>query len=147
MKLYLPAILIAAISNGSISASACPFSNTNDGEMPNDSAHTNLRRRRLASLSQDEVVRTKLGNIITASKQRRSLDDNDCGLSVETYEDLREDLSSMASAIGNAGDRGHFIGGIVRLAAVSFRGIYYLFISKPRLKYLVTISHVSFSLK
>ena len=98
------------------SVAACPFSKTAD-EMPSDSTHNRLRgsRRMLASLSEDDTTRGKLAAII--SKQKRSLQNN-C-VSTGIYEGIRAALEEMSDAITDLGDRGHFIGGIVRLAAVS----------------------------
>jgi hypothetical protein len=77
-----------------------------------------LRRgaRRLASLSDDEGTRLKLASII--SEQKRSLQNESC-VSTNVYESIRTTIDEMTNSIDNLGDRGHFMGGIVRLAAVS----------------------------
>jgi hypothetical protein len=101
------------------STHACPFSETAGGEeeMPNDSTHQRLlRRRRLASLSEDESTRLKIASII--SEQKRSLQNEAC-VTNNIYEGIRTTIGDMANSIADLGDRGHFMGGIVRLAAVS----------------------------
>ena len=101
---------------------ACPVSKTAD-EMPSDSTHNRLRgsRRMLASLSEDDTTRGKLAAII--SKQKRSLQNN-C-VSAGIYEGIRAALDEMTNTITDLGDRGHFIGGIVRLTSVSRSAIYF----------------------
>jgi len=100
-----------------INASACPFSNTGD-EVPCDENHRHVRRRRLASLSEDDTTREKLASII--AEQKRSLQAHPECITTENYENLRTALDGIASGISNIGDRGHFLGGVVRLAAHDF---------------------------
>jgi len=111
-------LLLAFLSSQSFSNAACPFSKTTD-EIPCDDQHQNLRRRRLASLSEDEGTKNKLADIIDKQKSR-SLQTGGC-FSEATYEGIRTNIAEMADAITNVADRGHFYGGIVRLAAVSYR--------------------------
>ena len=116
--------------------SACPFGNSNDlqvlTEVPDDDNHQNaqpqrIRRRRLASLSEDPTTRQGLKDIISRraknNEKRYGTEDRslqeEC-LSEETYDAIDEDISEMSAAIADVADRGHFFGGIVRLAAHDF---------------------------
>lgn len=111
MKISTKAFLLAFLANRPLNIDACPFSKTTD-EMPSDSTHNRLRGRRLASLSQDDTTREKLAAII--SKQKRSLQIDEC-VTNQIYENIRVALEGMTNVISDLGDRGHFIGGIVRL--------------------------------
>jgi len=71
----------------------------------------------LASLSEDENTRLKLASII--SEQKRSLQNEAC-VTINVYESIRTAIDDMANGIADLGDRGHFMGGIVRLAAHDF---------------------------
>eukprot|EP00547_Thalassionema_nitzschioides_P009132 CAMPEP_0194227992 /NCGR_PEP_ID=MMETSP0156-20130528/43139_1 /TAXON_ID=33649 /ORGANISM="Thalassionema nitzschioides, Strain L26-B" /LENGTH=1501 /DNA_ID=CAMNT_0038960493 /DNA_START=21 /DNA_END=4526 /DNA_ORIENTATION=- len=97
----------------------CPFSSS-DHDVPCDETHGHLRSRRLASLSEDPDTREKLAAII--EEQKRLLQGTtgpDC-IAQGTYDNLRETLGAMTDSIADAGERGHFIGGLVRLAAHDF---------------------------
>ena len=115
MKIYGSLFITALLAQGPTTSHACPFSETAD-EIPNDLTHKGLRGRRLASLSDDKSTRLKLASII--SERKRSLQNESC-VSTNVYESIRTTIDEMANNIGNLGDRGHFLGGIVRLAAVS----------------------------
>ena len=99
-----------------VTNAGCPFSKTTD-EMPCDSNHQHLRKRRLATLSEDNATKAKLAKII--SKRKRKVQQGSGCVTHDMYAELRSDLEDMADAIDDDGDRGHFLGGIVRLAAVS----------------------------
>lgn len=109
---------VLALCFHSLKVDACPYSNNSHEEIPDDATHGHLRnrRQRLASLSEDSDTKARLHSIISC--QKRLLQNEGC-VSNNTYESLRQALSEMANAITDPGDRGHFIGGIVRLAAVS----------------------------
>ena len=95
--------------------SACPFGNSNDlqvlTDFPDDDNHQNsqpqrIRRRRLASLSEDPTTRQGLKDIISRRAKNnenrygtedRSLQE-EC-LSEETYDAIDEDISEMSAAI------------------------------------------------
>lgn len=96
----------------------CPYSQTSDGEIPNDCAHKGVRGRRLASLAHDEVTKKNIESFFK-SREGRSLQADNC-LTTSVMEDLKSDLEELSQAITNDGDRGHFLGGIVRLAAHDF---------------------------
>jgi hypothetical protein len=127
MKISTKVFVIASLAqfNWPLNVAACPFSKTTSDDMPSDATHNSIRRRRLASLSQDETTREKLASII--SEQKRTLQITGCdtngtsyyGVTNETYENIRVGLEEMSNTISDLGDRGHFIGAIVRLAAVS----------------------------
>jgi hypothetical protein len=114
---FSAALLLTFLGLSPLDSIACPFSKTG-GEVPSDATHQSfLRGRRLQSLSRDDDTRTKLAAIII--KQKRSLQTLDCVSEIE-LESIRVTLEQMASAIADDGDRGHFLGMIVRLAAVRF---------------------------
>lgn len=103
----------------------CPYSESNT-DIPDDAQHRHLRgstRPRFASLSEDEDTKAKIAEIIENQRQkqsqRRGLETTIC-VSQEDYDGIRTNISDIANAIGNVGDRGHFFGGIVRLAAHDF---------------------------
>ena len=95
--------------------------------MPVDSIHEAHQRhhRRLTSLSDDQNTRKQIEDIIRT--QKRSVENTGClpsnetvyGVTRETYESIRISLGEITNSINDLGDRGHFIGGIVRIAAVS----------------------------
>ena len=114
MKFLTTALLFATISTQQRSVSACPYSDI-DNDIPDDATHSHLRRRRLASLTEDETTRANIALIISDKKR---FVQGTC-FSRAMYEDIYVKLEAIANAIVDSGDRGHFIGGIVRLAAVS----------------------------
>lgn len=119
MKVSPLASTILALCFHSLKVYACPYSNNSHEGIPDDATtHGFLRnrRKRLASLSEDSETKARLHSIISC--QKRLLQNEGC-VSNNTYESLRQALGEMANAITDPGDRGHFIGGIVRLAAVS----------------------------
>lgn len=95
---------------------ACPFSKTAE-DIPSDATHKRLRRRKLAALSEDKNTRESIAAII--SERRRSLQSSSC-VSATIAEDIRLALDEIVLVINDVGLRGHFIGGIVRLAAHDF---------------------------
>jgi len=94
----------------------CPYARTTDTgtqEVPNDPQHRALLRKRR------DTQRAKHSSII-AKAQRRNLQQTfDC-LTSSTYNNLMDDVADLGNSINNSGDRGHFFGGIVRLAAHDF---------------------------
>eukprot|EP00551_Chaetoceros_affinis_P010893 CAMPEP_0203683426 /NCGR_PEP_ID=MMETSP0090-20130426/47518_1 /ASSEMBLY_ACC=CAM_ASM_001088 /TAXON_ID=426623 /ORGANISM="Chaetoceros affinis, Strain CCMP159" /LENGTH=673 /DNA_ID=CAMNT_0050552573 /DNA_START=24 /DNA_END=2046 /DNA_ORIENTATION=+ len=117
MKVLPLVLLIATVT-------ACPFSNTSDVP-PNDDTHKHLkggrRRRILASLGEDEQTRSAIAEIIDRRSQenRRRLQTAAC-VTTSTYQDIHNDVVSLSQTINGNRDRGHFFGGIVRLAAHDF---------------------------
>mmetsp|Transcript_23458 Transcript_23458/g.34794 ORF Transcript_23458/g.34794 Transcript_23458/m.34794 type:complete len:530 (+) Transcript_23458:84-1673(+) len=98
---------------------ACPFSKTSDNA-PDDNQHRNLRRR-LASLSEGETrddIAVIIKNQQLKAENNRSL--QTACMTQETYDDIQANIAELARVIRNDGDRGHFFGGIVRLAAHDF---------------------------
>ena len=125
MKLSLPFSILLTTLNANI-INACPFSKASGSETPPDDAnHKNLRRRRvLASLSEDEGIRSTIADL-AAKRQKRHLQNSAC-VSTSVYDTIHDDVVDIANAIVNADgspnqrERGHFFGGIVRLAAHDF---------------------------
>eukprot|EP00547_Thalassionema_nitzschioides_P009452 CAMPEP_0194227572 /NCGR_PEP_ID=MMETSP0156-20130528/42927_1 /TAXON_ID=33649 /ORGANISM="Thalassionema nitzschioides, Strain L26-B" /LENGTH=504 /DNA_ID=CAMNT_0038960059 /DNA_START=1198 /DNA_END=2712 /DNA_ORIENTATION=- len=107
-------ILFTLLSMSPLIVAACPFNASNDA-VPLDENHRNLRRR-LGSLRVGETKR-QLQNIIDEQRER-SLQTS-C-FSQEVYDGIRVNIAAMGDAILDAGDKGHFWGGIVRLAAHDF---------------------------
>lgn len=115
-------VLLSLLST--VTTKACLFSKS-DKNVPDDEVHKNLRKRggRLSSLRDDAETRTSISNII----KRRSLETKSRSLqaapncvSRPTYDDIIDDITSLSQAITDVGDKGHFLGGIVRLAAHDF---------------------------
>ena len=112
---------------------ACPFSRqeSRDGanEAPNDANHKHLRRRLYASLREDDETREAIASIVfkksrnnDVTETARFLQDtppSNC-VSRTIYDSIRADVTSISDSINNDRDKGHFIGGIVRLAAHDF---------------------------
>lgn len=96
---------------------ACPFNKSVDDKIPEDGVHRRLRGG-LASLKYDKVSQKKLSSFFDEPRRQRSLQDT-C-VTTTVMSDLREDIRSLANAIVDDGIRGHFFGGIVRLAAHDF---------------------------
>lgn len=126
MKFSLSLSILLATLHANIVA-ACPFSNGDDNNLtpPDDANHKNLRRRRvLASLSEDEGIRSAIADL-AAKRQARNLQDSAC-VSTAIYDAIHDDMVDIANAIVNGDgtpnqrERGHFFGGIVRLAAHDF---------------------------
>jgi hypothetical protein len=89
----------------SSSASACPFGNSG-GALPNDALHRQGLRRRLSS--NDRNVQREL--------QLQA----DC-MTEDTYDSIFSEVEGISAAFGEDNiARGHFLGGIVRLAAHDF---------------------------
>lgn len=105
-------------------SNACPFSKAqNNNGIPDDETHRNLRKRRiLSTLKDDAETRSAIATVIENRKQiKRSLQfSGDNCVTTTTYDDIRTDIVALAEAIADLGDRGHFFGGIVRLAAHDF---------------------------
>jgi hypothetical protein len=123
MNLRQNKTLLLLLSTVSFSYSACPHSSSqiNSIPPPNDSQHQNIRRRRrLATLTSHPETRDAISDII--SHRRRSLQSSSAFtcLSTATYNALKDDVAHIASNITDFGDRGHFLGGILRLAAHDF---------------------------
>ena len=74
-------------------------------------------------LSLKMIKRGKLRCHYLQVRQKRSLQNN-C-VSAGIYEGIRAALDEMTNTITDLGDRGHFIGGIVRLTSVSRSAIYF----------------------
>ena len=105
------------------SSGACRFAKS-DNNAPDDEVHRNLRKRgrRLLSLRDDAETRASISNIIKkrSLENNRSLQTSTNCVSRRTYEEIFEDIVNLSQAITDVGDRGHFFGGIVRLAAHDF---------------------------
>lgn len=120
MKLTLPFIALATakLSN------ACPFSNTSDlNAAPDDEVHANLKggRRRILSVDETEETRAAIAEIIAKrSHANRSLQSSSGCMTTANYNDIRNDIVAIANQLTNNRDKGHFFGGIVRLAAHDF---------------------------
>lgn len=116
-KVVFNIVTLYYYSNCLVSAK-CPFKNSNDA-IPNDATHEkHLRRRRLASLSEDPVTKENLNKIV----KRRGGEERilqEC-LSEEDYHAIDLDIAELSSAIVSEVDRSHFLGAIVRLAAHDF---------------------------
>lgn len=117
MKVSFYLFLFATLSSVGTS---CPFSKTST-DIPDDIQHRHLRRR-MASLREGET-KDKLASII----KKQSLKSEGMKRSLQTtcmtnanYNDIRNNIAQMAEVIDDDGDRGHFFGGIVRLAAHDF---------------------------
>ena len=70
-------------------------------------------------------------------------DDNNSCVTSTMYEDINRNIESMANAIRNNDDRSHFLGGVVRLAAVSYIFILSFFYHSTLILYLTV--HLSTS--
>lgn len=117
MKLSFHLFLFATLSSVTTS---CPFSKTST-DIPDDNQHRHLRRR-MASLREGQT-KDKLASIVKIQARKsdeikRSLQTS-C-VSHANYDDIRNNIAQMAVAIDDIGDRGHFFGGILRLAAHDF---------------------------
>ena len=89
---------------------------------PNDEVHNRLRknkRRMLHSLHEDEDTRNSIAKVIKKITRRNQEIRSSC-IDQSTYDNIRSDIVDIAEEITNQGDRGHFFGGIVRLAAHDF---------------------------
>lgn len=119
MKMQLALHFLAVAMNAAIVVS-CPIVGTNR-DPPNDAIHqgivgatttTNLRHRRLAPLSKDDID-------AIVNHRRRALGETEC-LTEATYDGIADDLQDVSDALPDNQARGHFFGGIVRLAAHDF---------------------------
>mmetsp|Transcript_33438 Transcript_33438/g.50441 ORF Transcript_33438/g.50441 Transcript_33438/m.50441 type:complete len:451 (-) Transcript_33438:167-1519(-) len=108
-------ILFTLLSMSPLLVASCPFNGSNHDAIPSDENHRHLRSR-LGSLQVGETKR-QLTKII-AEQQQRSLQTNCVTQSV--YDDILTNVAEMGSAIQDDGERGHFWGAIVRLAAHDF---------------------------
>ena len=99
---------------------ACPFSHNfdNNESIPHDDAHRNLRDLATTLHSNyTQVSNMFLKNTENPSNQQtisKTLGTKNIIL------DIKEDIIALANRFNDAGDRGHFFGGIVRLAAHDF---------------------------
>lgn len=96
---------------------SCPFagngSKTGAEEFPNDPQHQSIRQQKEVS-----EERARHAHIINKAQQR-NLQTN-C-ITSSTYEHLMDDVGALGNAFNsNNGARGHFFGGLVRLAAHDF---------------------------
>ena len=123
----------------------CPFKSgsneqESDGTISGPCPHSEIGQkdtRRLSSLVNDRATMEGISDVLQArsaatsthaqinSRQRnagasRSLQEEAGCVSFDTYENLHADIASLADAITDVRDRGHFLGGIVRLAAHDF---------------------------
>ena len=88
---------------------------------PDNDLHNHLRgggAGGTTASSLTETTRQNLSKMIQSLVSQRKLQDSNC-FSQEDYEGLRLALRNMGNDIGADGQRGHFFGSIVRLAAVS----------------------------
>lgn len=123
MKFSLPLLLLPVLAH----SAPCPFSATTN-EVPEDGIHRHLRRR-LSSLVGEGKMKRELKALIKkrqiemeGGNTTRNLIQTEC-MTQATYDDIQDDIAQMAAIIQeNSGDGelGHFIGGIVRLAAHDF---------------------------
>merc|ERR550539_1183404 len=118
MKLLISLLFLTGVS----SATACPFSKRSNQDLPNDETHRYLRSRRiLSSVSEDEKTRSAIAEVIELSREKiRSLQNAGGCVSTSIYDSIRDDIVTISTAITDVGDKGHFFGGIVRLAAHDF---------------------------
>eukprot|EP00586_Coscinodiscus_wailesii_P015166 CAMPEP_0172511598 /NCGR_PEP_ID=MMETSP1066-20121228/237604_1 /TAXON_ID=671091 /ORGANISM="Coscinodiscus wailesii, Strain CCMP2513" /LENGTH=963 /DNA_ID=CAMNT_0013291045 /DNA_START=206 /DNA_END=3094 /DNA_ORIENTATION=- len=125
-----------------VTQSKCPYSSSggyklSSRPLPNDANHQRIRRRRrraaaAAATSSSSQHRRRLRGDTTAI----SADDDDISASttttgrrrveeftcwtIDAYYELHDLIEQESSDIGDVGERGHFLGGIVRLAAHDF---------------------------
>mmetsp|Transcript_15100 Transcript_15100/g.23017 ORF Transcript_15100/g.23017 Transcript_15100/m.23017 type:complete len:462 (+) Transcript_15100:72-1457(+) len=105
-------ILFTLLHLSPLLVAACPFNDaSNNDKVPLDEHHRHLRRGQVG-----ETKRRFLQ--IIAEQEQRSLQSTCMTQSV--YNDIHANVAAMGNAIPDAGDRGHFWGGIVRLAAHDF---------------------------
>jgi len=90
----------------SSSATACPFGESSGNEPPYDAVHHQGLRRRLTNIDYRPV-------------QRELQLVADC-LTEDTYDAIYSDIEALSAAHADDVSRGHFLGGIVRLAAHDF---------------------------
>lgn len=117
MKVSFNLFLLSSLSSV---VSSCPFRKTSS-DIPDDNKHRHLRRR-MASLREGET-KDKLKSIIKEqqlkTEKRRRFLQTSC-MTNDDYNDIRINIAQFAEAINDTGDRAHFFGGIVRLAAHDF---------------------------
>eukprot|EP00957_Ditylum_brightwellii_P174221 13264169-Ditylum_brightwellii.AAC.1 len=101
---------------------ACPFANSG-GEMPKDHPEidgTDSRRRLgLRSLRGNPAGQERVASTVR-ERVERSLQNGGGCFTTLTYDEIMEDISAIfekLSTVVTDRDRGHFFGGIVRLAA------------------------------
>lgn len=105
---------------------ACPFaSNDGNGEMPAghpDVDGTAPRLRGLASLRNNPAAAEQMARLLQQRQEERSLITGGC-FTNQVYSDIVDDIEIIFEGMENVTDsreRGHFFGGIVRLAAHDF---------------------------
>jgi len=113
-----PKIALLFLSNLSVTFGVCPFSRTSQ-EVPNDNNSQQVRCRRSELLAEDKTTKEKLAAIIKKRKDQRLLQQANCVTHI-VYDNIHDDIASIAGSIGDIGEKGHFFGGIVRLAAHDF---------------------------
>lgn len=104
MKTTSQALSWFLLSSYATGCASCPFGNSG-GLPPNDKAHSQLRRR-LADVNNHPVP-------------QRKLQEEDC-FSGDTYDAIEVDIAAMSALQADNVARGHFLGGILRLAAHDF---------------------------
>lgn len=99
---------------------ACPFSHNldNDESIPHDGAHRNLRDLSTTLDSNDPQV-----SIFFSNNTENPSNEQTISKTLGTKNvilGIKEDIIALANRFSNAADRGHFFGGIVRIAAHDF---------------------------
>jgi len=103
---------------------ACPYSRTSEKDtIPNDGIHNKLRGEYDSSINQDRISQNNISSFFKETKKKRLLQSEGSVTKNVTKNMLlaiKEDIIGLANSINDAGARGHFFGGIVRLAAHDF---------------------------
>lgn len=117
-------------------AEGCPFKSRGgdlEGNIDGVPCPRGKLRRRLSSLVNDQSTKERISDILLARVTsdaslssahhvgtHRSLQETSGCVTFSAYENLHVDIAALANAIADTRDRGHFLGGIVRLAAHDF---------------------------
>jgi hypothetical protein len=99
----------------------CPFEKKVENEaIPNVGVHENLRGRRLAAFKEDETSKRAIASFFEQRKKNRSLQEEERCITTQVVDDIQNSIDLLANSIPDLGQRGHFFGGILRLAAHDF---------------------------